>query len=197
MRYNTGVARDAARLAATESMDPFAAPCRFTQEFAMKHWILSAAVSSALCSMAWTAHAASWGDNLRQQLPPLGNASPDSSANNAVSDLLGSGAGTSGMLSSLGVPAAGTASNAAGVITYCVKNNYIQANKNKAEQVKDQLLGKLGMKKQETPKDTGYLNGLAGKITGKDGKSFSLDQLKGDLKTKACDFVLDNATSLL
>ena len=51
--------------------------------------------------------------------------------------------------------------------------------------------------KKEEPKDQGYLSGLAGKITGKDGQSFSMDKLKGDIKEKACDFVLDNASSLL
>ena len=34
-------------------------------------------------------------------------------------------------------------------------------------------------------------------ITGSDGKSFSLDKVKGSLKEKACDLVLDNAKSLL
>lgn len=34
-------------------------------------------------------------------------------------------------------------------------------------------------------------------ITGKDGQSFSMDKLQGDLKEKACDLVLDNAKSLL
>ena len=34
-------------------------------------------------------------------------------------------------------------------------------------------------------------------VTGSGGKSFSLDKVKGDLKEKACDYVLDNAKSLL
>ena len=65
-------------------------------------------------------------------------------------------------LSALGLTSSGTASNAAGVITYCMKNNYLNADK--AAQVKDQLLGKLGLgtQKQEAPKDQGYLNGLGG-----------------------------------
>ena len=161
----------------------------------MKHWITAALYASAVCSI--TAHAASWGDNLRQQASQLGASSSEkTSSESALGGLLGGGT-NSGMLSALGVPAAGTANNAAGVLTYCVKNNYITANKKKAEQVKDQLLGKIGMKKKEEPKDQGYLSGLAGKITGKDGQSFSMDKLKGDVKEKACDFVLDNASSLL
>ena len=36
-----------------------------------------------------------------------------------------------------------------------------------------------------------------GMVTGADGKSFSLDKVKSNLKEKACDFVLDNAKSLI
>ena len=161
----------------------------------------TAALAIALCSASLTAHASSWGDNLRSQASQLGAgsapASESSAGSSALGGLLGQSSGTGGLLSSLGVPAAGTASNAAGVITYCVKNNYITANKAKAEQMKDQLLGKIGLPKKEEPKDEGYLGGLAGKITGSNGQTFSMDQLKGNLKEKACDFVLDNATSLL
>ena len=167
----------------------------------MKHWISTALMASALCGVSWSVHAANWGDTLRQQASQLGGgstaASGDSGASSALGGLLGGSGAAGGLLSSLGVPAAGTASNAAGVITYCMKNNYLNANK--AQQVKDQLLGKLGLgtQKQEAPKDQGYLNGLGGMITGSNGQSFSMDKLKGDLKEKACDFVLDNAKSLL
>lgn len=166
----------------------------------MKHWMSTAAVAAALCSTAWTVHAASWGDTLREQASQLGvgSATTDSStASTGLGGLLGNSGAAGGLLSSLGVPASGTASNAAGVLTYCMKNNYL--NPNKAEQVKEQLLGKLGLgtQKQEVPKDQGYLNGLGGLITGNNGQTFSMDKLKGDLKEKACDFVLNNAQSLL
>ena len=36
-----------------------------------------------------------------------------------------------------------------------------------------------------------------GMVTGSDGKSFSLDKVKSNVKEKACDFVLNNAQSLL
>ena len=166
----------------------------------MKPWMTTIALA-ALCSTSIGAHAASWGDSLRQQAAQLGAGNADSNTGSAggsaLSGLLGGNNAASSMLGTLGVPAAGTASNAAGVITYCMKNNYLNANK--AEQVKDQLLSKLGLNpaKQEAPKDQGYLNGLAGMITGNNGQSFSMDKLKGDLKEKACDLVLDNATSLL
>ena len=163
----------------------------------MKHWITAATIASALCSMTINAHASNWGDNLRQQASQLGIGSTEKQSSDSPLGGLLSGSGSSSMLSALGIPAYGTANNEAGVLTYCVKNNYITANKKKAEELKDQLLGKIGMQKKEEPKDEGYLSGLAGKITGKDGQSFSMDKLKGDIKEKACDFVLDNASSLL
>lgn len=166
----------------------------------MRHWMTTAALTAVVCSASWSAQASSWGDTLRQQAAQLGGgstATESSTGSSALGGLLGSSGGAGGLLSSLGVPAAGTASNAAGVLTYCMKNNYL--NPNKAEQVKDQLLGKLGLgtQKAEPPKDEGYLSGLSGMITGGNGQTFSMDKLKGDLKEKACDFVLDNAKSLL
>ena len=164
--------------------------------------LLSCVLIAALGGTTLAAHASSWGDSLRQQASQItgSSASNTTSAANspsALGGLLGGSSGNASLLSSLGLPAADSASNAAGVISYCVKNNYLNANK--AEEVKDQLLGKLGLnpQKKEEPKDQGYLSGLAGTITGNNGQSFSLDKLKGDLKEKACDFVLDNASSLL
>ena len=77
-----------------------------------------------------------------------------------------------------------------------MKNNYLNADK--AALVKQQLLGKMGLgAAQPEPRDEGYLSGLSGMVTGSGGKSFSLDKVKGDLKEKACDYVLDNARSLI
>ena len=165
----------------------------------MTRWIASTLLCAAAGGLSLGAHAASWGDTLRQQASSLGGGSTaaNDSSTSALGGLLGSGgAASGGLLSSLGVPASSTAGNAAGVITYCMKNNYL--NPNKAEQVKAQLLGKLGVTPQQpAPKDPGYLQGLAGTITGSNGQSFSMDKLKSDLKEKACDLVLDNAKSLL
>ena len=54
-----------------------------------------------------------------------------------------------------------------------------------------------GLGQQEPPKDRGYKDGLMGMIKGDNGQSFSLDKVKGDIKEKACDLVLNNAKSLL
>lgn len=163
----------------------------------MSRHIHHAVLTVALCCAAFSAHAASWGDSLRQQATQLGAGSGDpKSAPSPLEGMLGSTA-TGSALSALGVPASGSAGNAAGVITYCMKHNYLNASK--AEQVKAQLLGKLGLhtQQQQAPKDPGYLHGLAGTITGSHGQSFSLVKLKGDLREKACDLVLDNAQSLI
>ncbi len=153
----------------------------------MKNIPLSALLLAGLCGLSLGAQAAGLGDALGGKLGGGGGAS-------ALGGALGGGADTAA-LSAMGLTGSGTASNAAGVITYCMKNNYLNANK--AAQVKNQLLGKMGLGQKEEPKDEGYLSGLSGMVTGSGGKSFSLDKVKGDLKEKACDYVLDNAKSLL
>ena len=165
----------------------------------MKKFALSTLVCAALAAGAFSAHASGLGDALRGQLG--GATESSSSSSSALGSMLGGGstAGAGGSaLSALGLgglTGSGTASNAAGVITYCMKNNYLNADK--ATQVKNQLLGKLGLGQKEEPKDTGYQNGLMGMVTGSDGKSFSLDKVKSSVKEKACDFVLNNAKSLI
>ena len=130
---------------------------------------------ACLCGLGAGAHAAGLADALKSQV--------------------GGGSGSSSALSMAGLTSSGTAGNAAGVITYCMKNNYLNADK--AAQVKNQLLGKMGLGQKEEPKDEGYLSGLSGVVTGSGGQTFSLDKVKGKAKEKACDFVLDNAKSLL
>ena len=164
-------------------------------------------LTAALAATALPAQAAGWGDALRDGASKLGSgsgsATSEGSSAGGLGGLLGNSGSSTGLggaagLSALGLgglSGSGTASNAAGVITYCMKNNYLNADK--AAQVKDQLLGKLGLGQKEEPKDQGYQNGLMGMVTGSDGQSFSLDKVKGNLKEKACDFVLDNAKSLL
>lgn len=162
----------------------------------MKTSIASALLCALLGMGALPAQASGLGDSLRQASGLGGDkAASSEGAGSGLGGMLGAGAGGAGALSALGLSPSATAGNAAGVITYCMKNNYLNADK--AAQVKDQLLGKLGMQKQEEPKDTGFQNGLGGLVTGSNGKSFSIDKLKGDLKEKACDFVLDNAKSLI
>lgn len=157
----------------------------------MKHFTRSALLLAGLCSLGLSTQAAGLGDALRGQ---IGGAGGSGGGASALGGALGGGADMSA-LSGLGLTSSGTAGNAAGVITYCMKNNYLNASK--AAHVKDQLLGKMGLAPKEEPKDEGYLSGLSGMVTGSGGRSFDLDKVKGNLKEKACDYVLDNAQSLL
>ena len=166
----------------------------------MKKLALSIAACSVLSIVAINAQAAGWGDALREGASKLGTGSAAESgtaASSGLGGMLGGGGGSSlsGLAGLTGLTGSGTASNAAGVLTYCMKNNYLNADK--AAQVKDQLLGKIGLGPKEEPKDQGYQNGLGGLITGSNGQSFSLDKIKANVKEKACDFVLNNAKSLL
>ena len=109
----------------------------------------------------------------------------------------GSTSGTAAALASglgLSMPQIGTSTmgNAAGVLQYCIKNNYLSADA--AGGVKDKLLGMVTGQKQQ---QTGYANGAKGLLQGSDGKSLSLKNVGGKLKTQACDYVLANAKSLV
>lgn len=98
--------------------------------------------------------------------------------------------------------ASGSAGNAAGVIEYCVKNNYLGGDA--AGSVKDKLLGKVsGSEASETDK-ADYADGMKGLVKTGDGNSVDLENvgggqlggLKDKLTKKACSSVLDNAKSL-
>lgn len=153
----------------------------------MKNLLISSLLA-CLCGVGAGVHAAGLGDAL------LGQVGGDL-GESKLGGLLGGGAESSA-LSAAGLVGPSSAGNAAGVITYCMKNNYLNASK--AAQVKDQLLGRMGLGGQkEEPRDEGYLSGVSGLVTGSGGKTFDLGKVKGDLKEKACDFVLDHAASLL
>ena len=92
------------------------------------------------------------------------------------------------------MPAMGqnTLGNAAGVLQYCVKNNYLPGGD--ANAVKDKLLGKIT---GQTQQQTGFANGSKGLLQGGDGASLDLKGISSKLKTQACDYVLKNASSLV
>ena len=142
------------------------------------------AIAIAMGGLAAGTQAAGLGDALGDK---LGGAS-------GLGGALGGGSGAAA-LSAAGLVGPSSLGNAAGVITYCMKNNYL--NLDKAAQMKGQLLGKMGLGAKEEPKDAGYQSGLAGLVTGSGGQRFDIDKVKGDLREKACDFVLDHAASLL
>jgi hypothetical protein len=145
----------------------------------MKSLISTIALAASLACVATTGQAAGFMDGLKDA---------------ASSKLGGGSSASSSMLSGLGLPAIGSAttSNAAGVLQYCIQNKYANGAKN----VKDALLSKVGLGGKEE-QDTGYQNGVKGLLSGSDGTTFNLDKLKSNVKEKACDYVLDNAKSLL
>jgi hypothetical protein len=102
--------------------------------------------------------------------------------------LAGSATGTSSM-------ASGSVGNAAGVLEYCLKNNYLSGAG--ASSMKDQLMSKIPGGKPAS--DTGYVDGSQGILTGTDGKKVDLTGggLKAELTKKACDFVLNQAKSMI
>ena len=122
-----------------------------------------------------------------------------STATSVLGSVLQANGGAAGLMTSLGVPASSTPSNAAGVLTYCAKNNYLSADK--AGSLASQLLTSLGLPTDNTSaataQDAGYAQGIAGMIIAPNGTLFSMDQIKGNVKDKACEFVLNNASNFL
>ncbi|THJ32825.1 DUF2501 domain-containing protein [Lampropedia aestuarii] len=127
--------------------------------------------------------------------------SGSSNGASALGSALGGSASSSALgasaLSGLGMPniASSSAGNVAGVLEYCVKNNYLK--KANVDNLKAGLLSKAGLGKAEPEKDSSYASGLGGLLTGGNGTSFNLNSIQDNVKEKACDYVLDNATSLL
>ena len=150
----------------------------------------------AVVALLAAAHAASAQNPMLDALKnKLGGASAASDAG-AANHAGGIGAAGSALASGMGLalPAMGTSTlgNAAGVLQYCIKNNYLSADA--AGGIKDKLLGMVtGNKAQQT----GFANGNKGLLQGTNGGSFNLKNVGAQLKTKACDYVLDNAKSLI
>jgi hypothetical protein len=84
-----------------------------------------------------------------------------------------------------------TIGSAAGVLQYCVKNNYLGGD---AAAVKDKLLAKITGQKQQ---EKNFESGAKGLLKGGDGKTLNMKILSSKVKEKACDYVLKNATSLI
>jgi hypothetical protein len=122
-----------------------------------------------------------------------------------VEDLLkhGHGSGAAGDLGKLGGVgsalsggslASGSTGNVAGLLEFCMKNNFLSGQDPSA--VKDKLMGKLG----GTPApDSGYAEGTQGVL--KTGSGGQLDLSSSGLKEQAtrqvCDKVLAQAKSML
>jgi hypothetical protein len=125
---------------------------------------------------------------------------PVASAYAQLDHLLGKGShgldlkGMAGMASS--PLASGSMGNVAGLLQYCIGNNYVGGEG--AASVKDQLMGKLP--EGEQTQDRGYSDGLKGLLHGSNGNLMDLSSgggLTADVAKKACDTVLAQAKSFL
>lgn len=93
----------------------------------------------------------------------------------------------------------GSVGNAAGILEFCIKNNYLNADA--ATAMKDKLLAKSGLNAPGNDDEGDYDQGAMGILSSPDGKSIDLaatgDRLKEKATKAACDRVLAHADSLL
>ncbi|MFM0323606.1 YjjA family protein [Caballeronia glebae] len=145
--------------------------------FSRRHALASGILTAALLSIS-VAHA---------QLGNLLNQGKDSSSG-GLGNLSGL---TSGL--SLDSLSSGSTSNVAGVLEYCVKNNYLGGS---ATSVKDGLMSKLG---GSATSDSGYTNGAKGILDSGNGKQVDLSGsgLKEQVTKQVCDKILAQGKSLL
>jgi hypothetical protein len=110
--------------------------------------------------------------------------------------------GAAGGLGSLGGLAGGSSlqsltssstGNVAGVLQFCVKNNYLDPS---ASSVKDGLMSKLG---GSSSTDSGYTDGAKGILNSGNGKQVDLSGagLKEQITKQVCDKILAQGKSLL
>ncbi|RAU36161.1 DUF2501 domain-containing protein [Enterobacter sp. RIT418] len=159
----------------------------------MKKQILFSTLFSVLL-VAGTAQAASWQDSLTSAANELTKDSGKSQGGLSASSLTGLLGNSSQSLS------AGTMNNAAGILEYCAKQKL--ASVTDAQNVKNQVLGKLGLDTQEQKQDTNYMDGIQGLLNAKNGQQLNLDTLGNSslgkqVKTKACDLVLKQGVNFL
>ncbi|GGA02068.1 DUF2501 domain-containing protein [Dyella caseinilytica] len=93
----------------------------------------------------------------------------------------------------------GSTGNVAGILQYCVKNNYLGGDSG-ASGIAGKLLGKT----QGGGSNSDYQNGASGILQGKDGQKTDLNSIgggnsdmKSKLTTKACGVVLNQGKSLV
>ncbi|GLQ51989.1 DUF2501 domain-containing protein [Dyella flava] len=113
---------------------------------------------------------------------------------------IGSSLGGNGVGNMLpGGGASGSMGNVAGILQYCVKNNYLGGDSG-ASGIAGKLLGKT----QGGSSNSDYLSGAKGVLHGKNGQSTDLNSvgggnsdLKSKLTTKACGVVLNQGKSMV
>ncbi|HCB1304325.1 TPA: DUF2501 domain-containing protein [Klebsiella quasipneumoniae subsp. similipneumoniae] len=154
----------------------------------LKNGLLAALTLSAFTLSG--AHAASWQDSLNS-----GGSTQAGSGGMSVSSLTSLLSGSSQSLT------ASSMNNAAGILSYCAQQKL--ASVTSADNVKNQVLDKLGLSTPEKQKqDTNYLDGLQGLLNSNNGQQLDLNTLGNSslakqVKTKACDLVLKQGVNFL
>lgn len=159
-----------------------------------KYLLCCAFAASALLSTS--TFAASWKDSLASAASELNkqNTSSGQQGGLSLATLTGLLNGDNQALSS------GNMNNVAGILQYCVKQKL--ASVTDAENVKNQVLEKLGLSSEKQKEDSNYLDGIAGLLKTKDGQQLNLDNigstpLAEKVITKACDLVLKQGLNFI
>ena len=126
---------------------------------------------------------------------------PFSAAQAQLGDLIKQGGGSAAGLGDLGGAlsvssmTSGSASNVAGLLEFCIKNNYLSGDK--ASAIKDSLTSKLPGGSSST--DSGYSGGKKGILSSSDGSKLDLSGggMKKQITKQVCDTVLDQGKSFL
>lgn len=116
------------------------------------------------------------------------------------------GGGSAGGLGSLGGVgsalsgqslSSGSTGNVAGVLEFCIKNNYLSGNS--ASSVKDSLMSKLPGGSSSASSDSGYTSGAKGILSSGNGQQLDLSGggLKEQVTKQVCDKILAQGKSLL
>ena len=147
--------------------------------------IAAAGVAAALLA-PWNAAQAQLGNLLNQ----AGGSGSTSGAAGSLGNLGNLGSALSG--SSV---TSGSLGNVTGLLQYCIKNNYLNADS--ASSVKDSLLSKLPGGASTT--DSGYTQGTNGILTAGNGSQLDLsgNGLKEAATRQVCDKILTQAKSML
>lgn len=159
----------------------------------MKKQFLISILTGALL-VTGAAQAASWQESLSSAASELTKESGTSQGGLSASSLTGLLGNSSQSLS------AGTMNNAAGILEYCAKQKL--ASVTDTENIKNQVLGKLGLDTQEQKADTNYMDGIQGLLNAQNGQQLNPNTLGNSslakqVKTKACDLVLKQGVNFL
>ncbi|MFT8989944.1 MAG: DUF2501 domain-containing protein [Gluconobacter albidus] len=122
-----------------------------------------------------------------QSIPGVGSAGNAMSGMSGMSGMTG---GTGIMGSMLPNVSSASTGNVAGVLSYCVQNNYLSGSS--ATSALSSLTGK-----QDVTSSSDYAAGQQGQLLTRGSNPLSLSSLKGQMKQKLCSMILNRAQNLL